>query len=170
MMAISLHEILLTSGAAFLLAAGAHDVATRTIPHWAVAGIAVSGLLLRLAEGGLASSCITAGCVLAVAVLLWGAGWMGGGDAKLLGSIALLVPPGSILPTLSAVAIFGAALALPYILLRGRLDRPVPTRRSMGLFVRSWRAERFRLRRGGPLPYGVAIALGAVLNLWSAGA
>jgi prepilin peptidase CpaA len=31
--------------------------------------------------------------------------------------------------------------------------------------VRAWRAELFRLRRGGPLPYAVAICAGALLSL-----
>ena len=167
---VSLHGLLLVAGATCLFMAAAQDVVARTIPHWAVAGIVATGVLLRFTDGGLAPSCLTAALIFAAASILWSAGWMGGGDAKLFGAVAIILPPASILSALSATAAAGAVLALPYLLLRGRLGRPVPGGRSLGVLVRSWRAERFRLHRGGPVPYGVAIAFGAVLNLWNIGA
>jgi prepilin peptidase CpaA len=41
--------------------------------------------------------------------------------------------------------------------------RPLPAGR--GRFVRIYGVERWRIRRRGPLPYGVAIAAGGVFTL-----
>ena len=41
---------------------------------------------------------------------------------------------------------------------------PIPPR-AVSLPARAWRAEIWRLRRGGPLPYGVAICGGVLLTL-----
>ena len=167
---VSPHELMLTGGAGCLIAAGTHDVVARTIPHWTVLGVTAAGLLLRLQDGELAPALLAMTGVFGLACVCWNAGWMGGGDAKLLGAVTFLLHPSEVLPALAATAVAGSLLALPYLVLRGRIPRPQPGRRALGLAARCWRAERFRLRRGGPLPYGVAIAFGAVLHLWSAAA
>lgn len=167
-MVLIMHWPLLGLGMSLLLAAGLHDVIARTIPNWAPACIAVAGLLLRIQDGDLTRAGLTAFSVFALSVLCWRAGALGGGDAKLLGAIALLLPPELTFRALACTAVLGALMAVPYIVLRGRLARPQAGRRSLGLLARTWRAERFRLRRGGPLPYGAAIALGVLLAVGSA--
>lgn len=123
------------------------------------------GLALRLSEGGL----VPALCVAALLGTGLGfccvRGWIGGGDVKLLAALALVLPPGRMLPAIVATAWSGVALALPYCVLRRRLAAPSPMR-PRGLLPRIWRAEQFRLRRGGPLPYGLAIAAGGLLELF----
>jgi prepilin peptidase CpaA len=147
-----------------LLAAAWHDIIARTIPNWVPATLAlVGGAALAsapVAWGGLLSATLMFGG----ALLFWRLGWLGGGDAKLLVAVGLLVPPARIGVALTMIALVGGVLALPYLACRGRLARPARARPS-GLAVRAWRAERFRLRRGGPLPYAVAIAAGAAFGL-----
>ena len=167
-MALIMHWLLLGLGMSLLLAAGLHDVIARTIPNWAPACIAAAGLLLRMQDSDLTRAALLALIVFALSILCWRAGALGGGDAKLLGAIALLLPPELTFRALACTALLGALMAAPYIILRGRLARPRAGCRSLGLLARAWRAERFRLRRGGPLPYGAAIALGVLLAVGSA--
>lgn len=166
---ISLHATLLYATIALAIAAAVHDVVARTIPHWTIVGIAGAGLLLRISDGGLAPALGVDAVILSGALLLWRAGCLGGGDAKLLGAVALVLPPALLLTSMLATAISGALLALPYIVLCDRIGTRRRGGRTVPLLTRIWRAERFRLNRGGPLPYGVAIAFGTVLTLWSNG-
>ena len=89
---------------------------------------------------------------------------MGGGDVKLLGAAALLVPPELVPAMIAATALAGGVLGLLYLVARRRISRP-GNAKPAGLMQRAFRAERWRLRRGGPMPYAVAIACGAVFVL-----
>ena len=168
-MPLTLHAALLGLGIASLLAAAAQDVLARTIPHAATAAIAVIGLALRLGDGRAVPALTAAALVLAGGWLLWRAGWLGGGDVKLFVAVALLLPPDRLAGAAIAISTSGALLALPYILARGRLARPPPGGRTLSLPLRAWRLERHRLRRGGPLPYGAAIAVGVLVAIWTPG-
>lgn len=152
-------SVLLVTGVVLLLAAAFHDIAFRTVPNMLAAALAVCGSLLRAESGCLASSAVAAFVVFAAAALCWWRGWMGGGDVKLLAAAAFMVPPMQVPLMLAFVAMAGGVLALPYLLARHRLARPA-SRRSAMLLVRILRVERWRLGRGGPLPYAVAIFLG----------
>jgi prepilin peptidase CpaA len=94
---------------------------------------------------------------------------MGGGDVKLLIAIAFLLPPADIPPALAAIAIAGGVLALLFLALRPRLrhHRLRPAGRSASLVRRAWAAELWRIRRGGPLPYAVAISAGTLFMMFS---
>ena len=152
--------IALSAGLVLLFAAGLHDVAFRTVPNRLTGAIALCGLSLRAATGDLVVGVVAMLLVLALALLCWHRGWMGGGDVKLIAAAALLVPPRQVPVMLVSVAIAGGVLALPYLVARRRLHVN-PHGRPASLFGRIVRAERWRLRRGGPLPYAIAIALGA---------
>ena len=147
-----------------LIAAALHDVAARTIPNAIPAFVVVLGLLLRAAEGDLAWGLLACVLVFALGVLAWRYHVMGGGDVKLLAACALLPPPGSVADMLVAIALAGGALSLVYLVFRGRHPLAIPPRAST-LVGRAFRAEIWRLRRGGPLPYGVAICGGVLLTL-----
>ncbi len=151
-------------GAALLLMAALHDVAVRTVPNWLAGALAVAGLVVQSLQGALLTSVPTALAVFVFAALCWRRGWMGGGDVKLLGAAALLVPPILVPSLIAAVALSGGVLAFFYLAARRRLARPRAGRPS-GLVLRAIRAERWRLRRGGPMPYAVAIASGAFFVL-----
>jgi prepilin peptidase CpaA len=151
-------------GLALLALAALHDVAARTIPNWIPATLAIGAIAPLLLSPSAGARLAAALLLFGGAVVLWRCGWMGGGDAKLLGAVGLLVPPDRVGLMVVAIGLAGALLALPYIACRHRIARP-QLDRPAGLVVRAWRAERFRLRRGGPLPYGVAIAAGATFAL-----
>jgi prepilin peptidase CpaA len=153
---------------ALLGIAALHDLIARTIPNW-IAAVLASIAVLPLPGtlgiwNGLPAAALAFAGMFGGAMLFWRLGWLGGGDVKLLGAIGLLVPPGRIGATVTAIALAGGVLALPYLACRGRIARARAVRPA-GILARAWRAERFRLRRGGPVPYAVAIALGTALGL-----
>ena len=155
---------LLLAAAAMLVIAAAHDAAFRTIPNVLTAILALCGIALRAEAGDLAAAVLAALAVFAAALFCWRRGWMGGGDAKLLTAAALLAPPGQIPMMLAWIAVAGGLLALPYLIARRRM--PLTARsRSTAMLARIARAERWRLRRGGPLPYAIAIAAGTAIVL-----
>lgn len=159
-------EALLTSVAALLLAAAAlHDIAARTIPNRLALCVATIGLALRLQSGDLATGVAAATLVFAAGFLAWRLGALGGGDVKLLAAAALLPPPALVPDLLVAVALCGGLLALLVLALRRLVPRHAAGPRPRGLVARALRAEAWRLRRRGPLPYAVAIAGGALLTL-----
>lgn len=147
-----------------LLAASVHDVMARTIPGALCAAIAGLGLLARYAGGDLSHGVLAACLVFAGAWVCWRRGWLGGGDVKLLAAAALAVPPGTVPAMLAATAIAGAGLALLYLAAR-RVVPAAAGARPRALWARAARAERWRIARGGPLPYAVAIAFGMAVVL-----
>ncbi len=165
----------LGAGAAILAAAALHDVAARTIPNRNCLAIAALGLALRWADGHLAAALLLGLTVFAGAAFCWRRGWLGGGDVKLLAAAAVLVPPGGVLGMLCDTALAGGLVALVYLAARrwpasATLQPPTANISGGGsrpLLPRVLRAERWRLRRGGPLPYGSAIALGTLFVLFT---
>lgn len=162
-------EIIATAGSvagvATLGVAALHDVMSRTVPNRMSLAVVAGGLVSQGARAcsGQGSPLLALGAAVAVFVLcamLWRRGLMGGADVKLLAASALLFPPDLVPVLLASVSIAGAVLAMPYLFARRRLARPAPGR-PVGFAARVLRAERWRLRRGGPLPYAVAIACGA---------
>jgi prepilin peptidase CpaA len=160
----SVSAVAVSACLALLLFAAWHDVIARTIPNWVPAAIALIAIAKLSHEAAPWTVVIEAALLFGASLLLWVFGLLGGGDAKLLGAVGLLVPHGRIAAAIGMIALAGGVLALPYLACRGRLARPGPARPS-GLAARAWRAERFRLRRGGPLPYAVAIAVGTTFGL-----
>jgi prepilin peptidase CpaA len=153
-------------GVVMLVVAALHDVMARTVPNGVALAIAASGLVAQISQslmgaGHLLVSIPVALIVFVAAALLWRRGLMGGADVKLFAASALLVPPMLVPSLLASITIGGGLLALVYLVARRRMPRPEPGR-PPGLFARVIRLERWRLRRGGPLPYAVAIAGGVV--------
>lgn len=150
--------------AALLLAAALHDVAARTIPNRIALATALAGIAWRLHAGDLPDGLVGALLVFVCGVVAWRFRALGGGDVKLLAAAALLPDPAHVPSLLVAVALCGGVLALLSLTLRPLLpDRVGP--RPPGLLRRVLRAEAWRIRRRGPLPYAVAIAAGALLTL-----
>ena len=146
------------------LAAALHDVAARTVPNTIPIILALLGALARIIEGDLASGAMAALAVFAIALLCWTRGWVGGGDVKLLGAIALAVPPASVPMLVFVMGMTGGLLALFYLSARRVMPAPAASR-PQSLIARALRAERWRIRRGGPLPYACAIAAGGLFVL-----
>ncbi len=87
---------------------------------------------------------------------------------NLLGAIAIALPPGMVSLFVIAMSLAGAVHAAAYMVARrvvtppsaltiGASGRPP---RARSLLPRALRAERWRISRGGPLPYACAIAFG----------
>jgi prepilin peptidase CpaA len=157
-----------------LLAAAWRDLAVRRLPNRLAAVIAAAGLGIRALEGPFAvgSSLVAAGALFAVLFLLFARGWLGGGDVKLATAVAIGLPPLSVWHFVVATALAGGALSSLY-LVATRLPplRLPPGGRTRGLLRRIAAAEAWRVRRRGPLPYGIAlcasgVALTATSHLW----
>ncbi len=151
-------------GIACLLVASLHDIVARTAPDWAAVVLLASGLALRLIYGNLLPGLAIGLLVFVLAAVCWRLGWMGGGDVKLLAAASVFVPPGQALPFILAVTLSGGVLALLYLVAQ-RFVAPPSSVRPHTLWGRALRAERWRIRRGGPLPYACAIAVGGLLVL-----
>ncbi len=154
-----------------IVMAALHDVLARTGPNGLALSIAGAGLLaqigvaagaadVRIGLLSIAYALVAAILVFVAAALMWRQRWMGGGDVKLLGAAALLMPAGLVPMLVVATSLSGGVLSVIYLSTRHRLSPPGPMR-AHSLVGRAIRAERWRLRRGGPLPYAVAIAGGA---------
>jgi prepilin peptidase CpaA len=142
-----------------ILVASLHDIIARTIPNGLALGLATASVLVSAVEGHLFGSLLTGSGVFIAAAMIWRRGWMGGGDVKLLGASALGIAPGAVFTFIAAVAMAGGALAVIYLVARTLVPaarQPCPN----GLFARALRVERWRICRGGPLPYACAIAAG----------
>jgi prepilin peptidase CpaA len=162
---------LLTSGlmlcsAGLLLLASLHDLVARTVPNWVAGALAVLGIGLRAVAGGLLAGLCAGLVVFVLAAICWRRGWMGGADVKLLGAAAIVVPPSLVVQVhfIAAVAICGGVLAVFYLIAR-RLVAAPRTARPRTLLARALRVERWRIHRGGPLPYACAIAAGGLFIL-----
>jgi len=142
-----------------LLVAAWQDIATRRVANGLAIVLAVLGIAERVATGSLLSGLLAGAIVFVLAALCWRRGWLGGADVKLLAAAAIIVPPYQLPTFLGAVGITGALLALLYLTIRFICPAPAQSR-SHRLLARAWRAERWRIRRGGPLPYVCAIAGG----------
>lgn len=150
---------------AAVLAAAWRDLAVRRIPDPLSASIAAAAILLRVVEGpgALAASLAAALALFVLLFALFARGWLGGGDVKLATALALGLPPQGIWTLVVATALAGGVLASGYLLMHRLAAGPVaPTRRRSAILARVAAAEAWRIRRRGPLPYGIAIAAGAL--------
>lgn len=171
--------------AALLVAAAATDFAARIIPNRIPLLLLALGLVLHLAQGSLIAGLLVAAAVFAALLVAWRFGAMGGGDVKLLAATAFCVAPVTVPLLIMRVGLAGGVLGVAYLLARRAVSVPVgmPPRRAgrsfatnsfaPSPFAANWaalparvlRAERWRIGRHAPLPYGIAIAIGGLLTL-----
>ncbi|ARS27819.1 A24 family peptidase [Sphingomonas sp. KC8] len=137
--------IILGALAAALLYAAWGDIRTRTIPNWLNGAIAIAAPLWWLAQGltiwpDMAIQLGIAAAVFAIFAGCFALGMMGGGDVKLLGALALWLPPLPLMRMLVVMALAGGVLTIVMIAL-----------------------HRARKAGGQPeIPYGVAISAAAL--------
>jgi prepilin peptidase CpaA len=140
--------------------AGAMDLLTMTIPNRISVALALvfafaayrAGLPPELVAAHLGA----AAAVLVLGVAFFAAGWLGGGDAKLMSAAALWIGYGEVLLAyFVAVAILGGALALAILAYR-RLP-------ATALPAPEWALNLHR--SGSGIPYGLAIS-GAALWIY----
>ncbi len=148
-------------GVVMLLSAALHDVAVRTVPNTVALLLLICGVFLRLMAGDIVTALMASGAVFVVTFLFWRLGWMGGGDLKLLTAAAMFVVPAKV-PTLIIVTSLAGGILAMIFLIGGAIAPPPAKIRPAGLLARAVRAELWRLKRRGPLPYATAIAAGGL--------
>ncbi|MCJ7421292.1 A24 family peptidase [Sphingomicrobium astaxanthinifaciens] len=145
--------LFLLFGLAFLYAA-AIDIHQRRIPNAAPIALALGGLVAAALAGPEASlwqNGLLFVAILVVGTFSFGRGWLGGGDVKLLAAASLWFGLADGARMIVATVLIGGVLTL--LMLMGRIA------------FRGKDREKARL-----IPYGVAIALGAVgTGLWLRG-
>jgi prepilin peptidase CpaA len=145
MPAAPLLAVLLLAVAAMLAGAAISDIRRMWIPdrYWLGIALAFAAAAIpqpwQVAAGGVATALL----VFIGGALLFARGWIGGGDVKLLSSLALWAGPDGLASLLFDTALAGALLALVMLV---RMRRRTPA---------NWRVHE-PLRQ--PMPFGVAIA------------
>ena len=136
--------------------AAATDVFTMTIPNRLNIGLALAFFALAPIAGlgwqDVLSHMGAGAAMLLVGILLFSLGWLGGGDAKLLAVASLWLGFDQLVMFLAYVTAFGGALAVWVLAYRSTPAGALP--------VPGW-AARVHLKGEG-MPYGVAIAAGAL--------
>ncbi len=157
-------HLLVATAVPFLLVAAATDISVRMVSNFVCAAVALDGAMIGGFAHDLSTSLLAMLCVFVPAIVFWRHGFMGGGDAKLLAAVSLLVPAPVVPSLVLTIALVGGVLALMYWTLT-RLMAPsnLPVRRQT--LSRILRVERYRIRRGFSLPYAVAISGGTLFTL-----
>ena len=143
---------------ALVITAALRDVTTYTIPNWISVALIAAFPLAALAQGlplqTLGLHLAIGVAALVVGMVMFALRWIGGGDAKLFAAAALWLGWPAVLTYLGITGIAGGALAVGLLGLRSPLLRG---------YVLSGPAWFTRLAEPGEnVPYGVAIAIGAL--------
>lgn len=145
------------------------DVATRTIPNALCATLALFGLALRGQAGwaALLVSLAAAGVLFLVLFACHASRLLGGGDVKLLTALAFGLSPSESWDLVVATALAGGILSCLYLLVRQipAAYLRLPACADAGTLRRLLAVELRRVRQRGPMPYGVAIAIGGTIVL-----
>jgi prepilin peptidase CpaA len=159
---------------AVLFIAAFTDVRDRIIPNLLVVLTVAGGLLVQLASEPYLiwlSLLISFGIFVVLAYLARHK-LIGGGDAKMIAAVTLLVPANQVLALILDIALAGGLVAAVYVVARLSLARRAPSLayaahsagRRAGLCAMV-RVEGARIAAGEPMPYGVAIAAGFACRL-----
>lgn len=153
--------ILVFAFAALVILGAVWDSASYTIPNWIslalVALFAPAALTLGLGWAGAGLHLAVGAVALVVGMIMFALGWIGGGDAKLFAAAALWLGPIGGPPFLIGVGVAGGVLAAVLLILRSSAVRPT------ALLGPGWIAR--LAEPGAGIPYGVAIAAGALYAL-----
>jgi len=145
---------------ALIAVAAVSDLLTLTIPnrlvYALVAAFMVAAPLSQLDLSQIALHVAAAVLVLAIGILLFIPGWVGGGDAKLAAAVALWFGFEPLLSWFVSFAVFGGALTFAVLRYRGA---PLPERFARIGFLRKLHSP----REG--VPYGLALAAGTLMLL-----
>jgi prepilin peptidase CpaA len=165
-MASQMNAVLLQAGLAvvalaLLSIAACCDLAARIIPDWVSLGLAATGLAGRALSGpGAVTASVVLAAILFLALAVMHArGGVGGGDVKLMSAVVLGLSPAAACHFLLAMACAGGVLAAVHLVAR-RLPRPACCPVTASRLRRLGTVEKWRWRREGCIPYGVAIACG----------
>ncbi len=148
---------LLLTFPAMMALGGSFDLLTMTIPNRvSIALVAIfpaAAACAGLGGAAIAGHLAAGALMLAVGILMFARGWLGGGDAKLLAAASLWLGFEHLAGYLLLVAVFGGVLALLLISYR-RLAPP------LWVCSQAW-ALRLHDSKVG-IPYGIALAVAAL--------
>ena len=155
----AIQTLLLSLFPALVIVAALRDATSMTIPNWIslalVAAYAPAALAAGVAPGVAGLSVALAVGALAVGIGMYALHWIGGGDAKLFAAAALWLGPPGAAPFLLWTALAGGVLAVTLLSARRMAS-------ISGFPVRQPWIGRL-LAPEGDIPYGIAIAAGALM-------
>jgi len=156
--------------AACLLAAVIWDVSVRRIPNAVCGAIAVAGLGVQFWDSGALAALAGLGAgvgTIALLFVFWQRGGIGGGDVKLAGAVAVWVGPRS-LPAYWLAAALAGGVTAAICLLASRRSVRREIRQNLTIAALHQVMPDVGPTAAGrvSVPYGVAIALGAVFVWW----
>ena len=144
-----------------MVATGLHDLATMRIPNWIslalLAAFFPAALLVGLTLPEIAVHLGVGFAALILGMGLFALNWIGGGDAKALAAACLWLGFGDLGPLLLWIALAGGGFCLLLILARQYYPLLSPLLPRLPWVARL-------LEPKGDIPYGVAIAIGALLT------
>jgi prepilin peptidase CpaA len=150
--------LLVTLFPAAVIVAAIRDVTTITIPNWIslaiIAAFLPMAVLAHAPLGALEGAAIVGASALALSVIMFALGWVGGGDAKLFAACALWLGWPALMPFLLWTSVAGGCLSVALLWSR-KLASSYP---GMGP---AWFGR--LMQPGGDVPYGLAIAVGALM-------
>ena len=148
-----------------LLLAAVTDIRERRIPNSGVLVLLVAGFAFTLTTRpiGDALSASLLGCVLGFGLFIafWPMGVLGAGDVKLFAAIGAWLGPTATLNAALVTAMVGGVMAL-YTLAMRRMPLALSFRPAKALVTPTGNAA----ARSGHVPYGVAMAAGALVVAW----
>jgi len=154
-----LHFLIVSVFPVLVLIAALTDATTFLIPNRLSAALAIAfapaALLMGLSLGAIGVCLIVGLAALLAGIAMFAAGWIGGGDAKLFAAAALWLGWPAVGPLLFWTALAGGALAVCLL----------AARKATAPFSAAGRAPAWvgrLLEPKGDVPYGVAIAVGAL--------
>ncbi len=141
-----------------VIVAGLTDLTTMKIPNWISIALLFSfypvALLMGLSLAEVAQAAAVGFGMLLAGMAMFALRWMGGGDAKLLATAGLWMGVPGILPFVLMTALAGGGLCLVLMSARAWLQVYEPAMPGWGQRL---------LQPKGDIPYGVAIAAGALM-------
>jgi prepilin peptidase CpaA len=143
---------------AVVIIAAMRDVTTFTIPNWlsllAIVAFFPVALLAHVPLAMFGAAVAVGVGALVLGILMFSLGWIGGGDAKLFAACALWLGFPAVLPFMVWTSLAGGVLALTLLWSR-KLAVSYP---AVGP---AWFGR--LMQPGGDVPYGLAIAVGALV-------
>lgn len=143
---------------ALAIVAGLHDLTTMKIPNW-ISGLLILGFTPAALAAGMGPVEIAQGfgvgaAALALGMLMFALNWIGGGDAKLMAATCLWMGLSGSVVFLVWTGLFGGLFCVALIFARSNM-------RPLAMVGPQWAAR--LLEPKGDIPYGVAIAAGALM-------
>jgi prepilin peptidase CpaA len=152
-----------------LVVAAIGDLRTRRIPNKLVAVLAVAGIVYSVMRAPVVSGLLQAGGGLVAGLACWlpfyMLGWLGAGDVKLYAAAGAWLGPARAAEGALIAALFGAVLSLIWMMKSHGVKETAQTlgmaAATPGMLSRSSGSG-----KRSTLPYGVAIAFGAIWAAW----